>query len=258
MTAADRRFGRRRFLLGAASGAAATAAVGVFYISARNDGSADGESRLEEFISAGNFSPDVGERYLVSQSMREWSVDDLLLQVETSIGDDEDIRTAIRMRIAADFLDGEICRLDGWFLAVTECRLAAIAFLLGGQDHYVEEPSLLPRGPLDHLPNMVFGQLERWGPRWGEVGKPFNLQPDGNSALWFHFSDLGRYPDYKIYLGSEAARTKMAAQGGLVTAGVTSSQVEKLTSVEGEIPIHLVDPVRGKQLVGYLDIRASE
>ena len=257
LSAADRRFGRRRFLLGAASGAAATAAVGVYYISSGNSGSTARDSRLEEFISAGNFSPDLGEQYLVAENLGDGSVDEFLLEVKTSIGDDEGIRTAIRRRIAADFVDGEICQLEGWVLAVTECRLAAIAFLLRRQGRYDEETRVPAQGPLDHLPSVVFGRLERWGPRSGEVGKGFNLQPNGNSAMWFHFSNLGRYPDYEIYLGSEAARTRMAASGGLITASVTPSQVEGLTSLEGKIPIHFVDPVRGKQLIGFFDIRST-
>ena len=254
---ADLRLNRRSFLLGAACGSAATAAVGIFYVSARHGGSPDRESRLEKFIAEGNFSPDLGEQYVVSENLGESSVFDFLSEVETGIGDDEDIRTAIRRRVATDFADGKICRLDGWFLAETECRLAAVAFLLRRQGRYVEETGLPARGPLDHLPNMALGRLERWGPRSGEVGKPFNLQSNGNSALWFHITGLGQDPDYEIYVGPEAARTRMPADGDLVTASVTPGQADRLTSVEGKIPIHLVDPVRGKQLIGHLDIRST-
>ena len=49
----------------------------------------------------------------------------------------------------------------------------------------------------------------------------------------------------------------MAVGRGLITASVTPSQMEGLTSVEGEIPIHLVDPVRGKQLIGHFDVRLT-
>ena len=256
MPVADLRFNRRSFLLGVACGSAGTAAVGIFYVLARGGGSPGRESRLEQFISEGNFSPDLGERYVVLENLGDRSVSEFLVEVEAGIGDDVDIRTAIQRRVAADFEDGRICRLDGWFLAETECRLAAVAFLLRRQGRYVEETGLPARGPLDHLPNMVLGRLERWGPRSGEVGKPFNLQSNGNSALWFHITDLGRNPDYEIYMGSEAARTTISTDRDLVTASVTSSQAERLTSVEGKIPVHLVDPIRGKQLIGHLEIQS--
>ena len=107
---------------------------------------------------------------------------------------------------------------------------------------------------LDHLPDVTIVQVERWGPRSCRVGEPFNLQPNGNSALWFLFLKLERYPDYKIYVGSQAAVTSINAERNLITASLTPRQARRLTSTEGKIAIHLVDPIRGKQLIGYFHV----
>ena len=44
----------------------------------------------------------------------------------------------------ADFAYGDICHLDGWQLALTECRLAAIAFLLKESGGHIEELVVRP------------------------------------------------------------------------------------------------------------------
>ena len=112
----------------------------------------------------------------------------------------------------------------------------------------------LGKGRLDHLPDVTIVQVERWGPRSCRVGEPFNLQPNGNSALWFLFLKLDRYPDYKLYVGSQAAVTSINAERNLITASLTPRQARRLTSTEGKIAIHLVDPIRGKQLIGYFHV----
>ena len=107
---------------------------------------------------------------------------------------------------------------------------------------------------LDHLPDVTIAQVERWGPQSSRVGEPFNVQPNGNSALWFLFQKLDRHTDYKIFVGSQAAVTAIHANRNLITAGLTPSQSRRFTSTEGKFPIHLVDPARGKLLIGHFHI----
>ena len=78
------------------------------------------------------------------------------------------VKKAISIRsyggqIVSDFVRGDVCELNGWQLSVTECRLAAVAFLLRTKGRYMEETAVRAEGPLDHLPNMTIVQLERWG-----------------------------------------------------------------------------------------------
>ena len=52
--------------------------------------------------------------------------------------------------------------------------------------------------PLDRLPDTTIAQVKRWGPRSTGLGEPFNVQPNGDSVLWFHLLTLDRHdPDYK-------------------------------------------------------------
>ena len=182
---------------------------------------------------------------------------EFLSEARASIGEEGDIDSIIRGQILSDFVRGDVCELNGWQLSATECRLAAVAFLLRTKGRYIEETAVRAEGPLDHLPNMTIVQLERWGPQSSRVGERFNVQPTGNSALWFRFLELDEYPDYEIYLGSQAAVTTIHAERKLATASLTPMQSRKVTSVEGLIPIHLVDPVRGKQLIAYFRVRPA-
>ena len=108
---------------------------------------------------------------------------------------------------------------------------------------------------LDHLPNAIVAELKRWGPRSSKVGEPFNVQPNGNSTLWFQFVKLDRHADYKIYIGSRAIPTSMVADRNLITAGVTPKHARLIVSTAGNIPIHLVHPFRGKQLIGHFHVQ---
>ena len=108
---------------------------------------------------------------------------------------------------------------------------------------------------LDYLPDAAIAQLERWGPQASVVGEPFNLQPNGNSALWFLFRKLERHSDYVIYVDSQPAITRMQAEQRLITAALAPDQWKRLVSTQGKVPIHLVEATEGKQLLGYFHIR---
>ena len=249
---------RRRFLLVAGGTTATAAAIGVYYFASTNGAFVNLDPRLEAFIVAGNFSPDLGAKYLEFEHLREDIAYAFLVEATVNVVSEGDIHTHIQQQVVADFARGDICQLDGWQLSLTECRLAAIAFLLRESGGHIEEPVVRAEGPLDHLPELTIVQVERWGPRSCRTGETFNLQPNGNSALWFRCLKLDRYPDYEIHLGSQAAATSINAAQNLITASLTPKQSRWLTSMEGKIPIHLVDPVRGKQLIGYFHVQPSE
>ena len=122
-------------------------------------------------------------------------------------------------------------------------------------------PNRMPTGrpalrtQLEFLPDVTMVQVERWGPRSSRIGEPFTVQPGGSSALWFRFRELDRNTDYKLYIGSQPIRTSIAVERNLITASLTPKHSRRIVSTEGKIPIHLVDPYRGKQLIGHFHIR---
>ena len=111
---------------------------------------------------------------------------------------------------------------------------------------------------LDFLPDGTIAQVERWGPRSARVGEPFNVQPNGNSALWFVFRELDRDADYRIYIGSQPLLTYVAVERGLITASLTPKHSRQFESTQGKIPIHLVDPGRGRQLIGHFVVTGDD
>ena len=107
---------------------------------------------------------------------------------------------------------------------------------------------------LDRLPDATIARLERWGPRSSNVGEQFNVQPNGNSALWFQFVKLDRHVDYRIHIGSQPILTTVAVDRNLITASLTQKFSRQIVSTAGRLPIHLVDPLEGKQLIGHFEI----
>ena len=164
-----------------------------------------------------------------------------------------DLEAAINHAVTQDFASGKICRIDGWQLSATECRLAGIAYFYKANGGYIESTAS-EAGPLDALPETAIAEVERWGPQFTAVGKPFNPRPDGGSAIWLHSADLTKHTVYKIYLGIEEANTFVNRAQKLITGSLSAEQTRLLVSKPGKIALYLVDPVRGKQLVGHMAV----
>ena len=150
-----------------------------------------------------------------------------------------------------------------WSLFVTaEGGELQVMSLLRSATGHVANLSSANRTPthgklLDYLPDAEVAQLERWGPQSSPIGEPFNLQPNGNSALWFLFRKLGGDSDYQIHVDSKPVHTRTQAERSLVTAALTPAQWMRLVSTPGQVPIHLVDPIKDKprkQLLGHFRI----
>lgn len=211
---------------------------------------------LERFISSGHFSADLGEKYLESMGMQtDKTFEHLQTEMMKPFLDIRgDLHVGIRQRVQQDFVQGNLCQIEGWQLARTECQLAAIAFLFRESGGFIEEPAT--SGPLDDLQESFIAKVSRWGPKSGVSGEGFNLQPNGKSSMWFRFDEIETQP-YAIYFGSEAARTSVYGDRKLITASLTSGQVTQTTSRQNEIPVHLVDLSRGiKQLIGFFQVQS--
>ena len=248
---------RRRFLL-AAGGITATAAGVAVYRSLRvGDVGAHLHPQLKALITAGHFSPDLGAKYLEDLGFLPHAPFALLHDevMDGLPGRSDRLLVEIGGKVEQDFAEGRICRIDGWQLSATECRLAALAFLFQQAGGRIDAPAAEELGPISELPEAAIAQLERWGPRSATVGEGFNVTPDGSSALWFRFAEIDPQP-YEIYFGASPLRTTLHPSRNLITATVTKRQVRRLTSEPGEIPIHLVNTAQGsKQLMGRFQVR---
>ena len=213
--------------------------------------------QLQALIAAGNFSADLGGRYLEEEQLpagRAFAI----LQAKVMAGlsaHNSDLHAELEGKVWRDFATGRLCQLDGWQLSATECRLAALAFLFredGGQIAQTKGDD----SPISGLPDASIADLEGWGPRSGEAGAGFNPQADGSSALWFRFADIDDRHSYEIYFGLQPLRTSVVGARNLITATVTEWQVKRLTANPGEVPVHLVDLRHGnKQLLGRFRVQ---
>lgn len=245
---------RRSFLVTTGVAMAAAAVVTFYRFTPSDNPAVFFDRRLEELILDGNFSADLGEKYLEIENLKTHTALDILkVEVIRDLPDNgDDLRVGIRYMVEQDFAHGKLCQLEGWQLSKTECRLAAIAFLLRESGDYIEYT--VTSGPLDGLRETFIAQVEGWGPQSGGPGEDFNLQANGKSALWFRFFMIDPHP-YRIYFGSAAARTSVHGDRNLITASLTRIQARQITSEWSIIPVHLVDLVQGnKQLVGYFHV----
>ena len=107
---------RRRFLLAAGCGTATAAAVGIFRFAWTNGTSIDLDSRLEEFVASGNFSPGLGAQYLMSRDLPVDTAREFLLEARASIGEEGDIDSIIRDRFCRiSFAAMFVNSMDGSF-----------------------------------------------------------------------------------------------------------------------------------------------
>lgn len=247
---------RRDFLLVAGGAASAIAGFGVCRAVSMYSAPVDLTFALEEFLSSGAFSPELGQRYIALQGLeRGGAYRTLTKQVMESVADG-DVRNGIRKQMALDFERGNLCNVDGWQLSLTECQVAGLTFLFRQRGGYVAETAVTTDSPIEHFPEWEIAEFGLWGPKSCLVNEPFNVQADGHSALWFHVDEIDRNP-YQIHIGPHVARTVINPEAKLISASVSAEQVRRLVSRVGEVPIHLVDPARGKQFVGHLDVRSK-
>lgn len=93
-----------------------------------------------------------------------------------------------------------------------------------------------------------------WGPSKGKVGKPFNVQPNGSSAIWLKLEgNIGK--QYQLYYGSIPMETRLHQSRKLITASLSPEKAAKATATKGNHPIYIVDTkLKEKQLVGFFTL----
>lgn len=251
-----RSLSRRRLLLGA-GGVVAAATAGVAVYRSMRVG-VHLNPQLEALITAGIFSADLGAKYLEDLDQLA-NAPFALLHDEIMDGlpkRSDRLLVEIGGKVAQDFAEGRVCRVDGWVLAVTECRLAALAFLFLQAGGRIDAPPAVTEedGPIMELPEAGIAQIEKWGPRSATVGKAFNVQPNVSSTLWFLFAEMNPHP-YEIYIGAIPMRITVVSSRNLITATVPKKLVRQMTSKPADLPVHLVNSaMRSRQLLGYFRV----
>ena len=247
----------RRWLLKSAGIAAAATATGfaVSRVAATDNSSELLKPDLEALIASGRYSPGLGDAYLDEGIPRNRQTYERLIEETVRSLPRGDLEAGVARAMAADFEAGRVCEVAGWQLALTECRLAAIACLYRANGGRIED-ELHEKHPLDALPDVDIAHVEGWSPHAAQVGVPFSRQFEGAPAVWLRLADIPEHSLYLVYLGSQVARARVNRKRKLIVARFSVEQVESLVATPGEIPIHLVDSVVGKQFVGHLAVRA--
>ena len=213
---------------------------------------------LDVLVAAGQFSVNLGQMYLHQNvESLKFDISSLRNEVLAKLSNDgTDLLSQIKRRILNDFATGDLCRIDGWTLSSTECKVAAIAYIFERNGGHIHNSSA--KSYLDYLNESIIAPIDRWGPQIAYIGKgSFNLQSNGNSALWIRFDSLGEGA-FVVYIGSLAAQTTVQIKRNLITAGLSKQQVDTLVKAPTEVPVYLVDHVTStKQLVGHLLVRAE-
>ena len=124
-------------------------------------------------------------------------------------------------------------------------------FIVQGDEHF----------QVDGLPEIVFEprlftddvlrSVGDWGPQSTEVGNPFNVQPNGNSAMWI--KGEGDESELTVYL--DTSRLTSSVESELVTAQIEDPGM--LAEVR-TYKVYLVDlQNRLKQLVGEFEVQKT-
>ena len=150
--------------------------------------------------------------------------------------------------IKDDFSNDELCILDGWQLSRTECRLAALKYLwerdqADGAAPVCRKDPLRLLAPPPELSNLV--------PMRTFVGVPFNVQPNGKSAISVHGN--GFNPGTRILFGDTVLRP-MFGNPGWITAIVPG----KLISQAGTLDVMVRNPDGKTSNVMTFEVTSSQ
>jgi hypothetical protein len=140
-----------------------------------------------------------------------------------------------------------------WLWALLLAIIAVAAYLLQSPKP-TPPPAATPAAP-QTVPDAAAspqGELRvvtAWGPRSTRVLTPFNVQPNGHSALWVVGTGS---PTVKLELGGTLLPTVVAQNG--VTASVSPELLRTVAARPGNLPVYLVGPESRRQQVGVFQI----
>jgi hypothetical protein len=79
-------------------------------------------------------------------------------------------------------------------------------------------------------------QINNWGPQFTQAGKPFNVQPNLNSAIWFLMSGNVEHKDIEAWFGNNKIKNF-----GIESDKSGSMEIDNsLIAVPGKYPVYLI------------------
>jgi hypothetical protein len=98
-------------------------------------------------------------------------------------------------------------------------------------------------------------KVENWGPRETTEGTKFNIQPNGQSAVWVTVKGVSRHPKTHVtFGGKEISGTDLAVQDEVVTFIVRDELIQKSGSYE----VAIIEGDTGRKiLVGEFIVRSN-
>ncbi|MDH3994859.1 MAG: hypothetical protein OEV47_18210 [Gammaproteobacteria bacterium] len=196
----------------------------------------------------------VGRSWLASQEQRPQLVELMQLLARRLEADTTSLQRAVAAQIRRDFLNGDVCDVQGWQLSVTECQLSGLR-QLALDDGLLQPPEEMGQADAaEAYTDTEIAVLTGWGPQETLQGKGFNTQLDGHSGMWFKLAGVPGHA--KIMIDGEIARTSV--REGVVTSGLRGEMQQRILATPGEYEVALVDPIRRtRQLIGFFTVKAD-
>jgi hypothetical protein len=140
-----------------------------------------------------------------------------------------------------------------WTWAIILVVIAIAAYLLQSpKPAPPPSPPAAPQASPSEAAAVTEGELRTvsaWGPRSTRVLTPFNVQPNGHSALWVVGAGS---PKVKLELGGTALPTVVAPGG--VTASVSPELLRTIAARPGDLPLYFVSPEGRRQQIGLFQV----
>jgi hypothetical protein len=196
----------------------------------------------------------LGRAWLDSQEQRPQLVDLMQLLVGRLDADKGSLESVVAAQIRKDFLNGDVCEVDGWQLSLTECQLSGLR-RLALDDGLMNSPEDVGQsGSAEAYTDAEIAVLTGWGPQETLQGRGFNTQLDGHSGMWFKLAGVPGHA--KIMIDGEIARTSV--REGVVTSGLRGEMQQRILATPGAYEVALVDPIRRtRQLIGFFTVKAD-
>ena len=99
-------------------------------------------------------------------------------------------------------------------------------------------------------------KVENWGPQETPEGTKFNIQPNGQSAMWVKVKGVSRHPKTHVtFGGKEISGTDLAVQDEAVTFIVRDELIQK----SGSYKVAIIEGDTGRKIeVGDFKVNHSE
>ena len=208
--------------------------------------------------------PQLGEAYL-RQDESEQEMDQICASLRDRLSlnplemlwlDSAGLVERLGRAIREDFADdASICRLQGWYVSRTECRLAALTYL---QNYRASQEGRLAgdaKEGTDDFDEGVLVQVVNWRPRKAVTGRPFP-SPNNQGSSFLITGTTEIKGDVTAYLN--AVELGVERRGNQLRASLSPQFSEQLLAKPQTVPLVLVSiPRRIWQKVGEFQVLAT-